>query len=52
MTAFFARRTYEPETAVDLVAETFASAFESRTVFEAAATMKPSRGSTGSRATS
>jgi RNA polymerase sigma factor (sigma-70 family) len=33
MTAFFARRTYDPETAVDLVAETFASAFESRTRF-------------------
>jgi RNA polymerase sigma factor (sigma-70 family) len=33
MVAFFARRTYDPETAVDLVAETFASAFRSRTQF-------------------
>jgi RNA polymerase sigma factor (sigma-70 family) len=33
MTAFFARRTYDPETAVDLVAETFATAFEARASF-------------------
>jgi RNA polymerase sigma factor (sigma-70 family) len=33
MTAFFARRTYDPEAAVDLVAETFAAAFEARRSF-------------------
>jgi RNA polymerase sigma-70 factor, ECF subfamily len=33
MTAFFARRTYDPEAAVDLVAETFATAFEARRTF-------------------
>jgi DNA-directed RNA polymerase specialized sigma24 family protein len=29
----FARRTYDPEAAVDLVAETFATAFEARRTF-------------------
>jgi RNA polymerase sigma factor (sigma-70 family) len=33
MLTFFARRTYDPETAVDLVAETFAAAFASRHQF-------------------
>jgi len=33
MTAFFARRTYDPEAAVDLLAETFAAAFEDRKSF-------------------
>jgi RNA polymerase sigma-70 factor (ECF subfamily) len=33
MTAFFARRTYDPEAAVDLLAETFAVAFEDRDSF-------------------
>jgi RNA polymerase sigma factor (sigma-70 family) len=33
MTAFFARRTYDPEAAVDLLAETFATAFEDRDSF-------------------
>jgi RNA polymerase sigma-70 factor, ECF subfamily len=36
MTAFFARRTYDPETAVDLLAETFATAFEDRDSFRGA----------------
>lgn len=31
--AFFARRTYDPEAAVDLMAETFAAAFEDRGQF-------------------
>jgi RNA polymerase sigma-70 factor (ECF subfamily) len=31
--AFFARRTFEPEVAVDLLAETFAAAFEDRAQF-------------------
>lgn len=31
--AFFARRTFDPDTAVDLVAETFAVAFEDRAQF-------------------
>lgn len=30
MVAYFARRTFDPETAVDLVAETFAAAFRDR----------------------
>jgi RNA polymerase sigma-70 factor (ECF subfamily) len=33
MTALFARRTYDPEIAVDLLAETFAAAFEERDSF-------------------
>ena len=33
MLGFFMRRTYEPEAAVDLVAETFAAAFEDRRRF-------------------
>jgi RNA polymerase sigma factor (sigma-70 family) len=33
MLGFFMRRTYEPEAAVDLVAETFAAAFEDRARF-------------------
>ena len=33
MTAFFARRTYDPDAAVDLLAETFAVAFEDRDSF-------------------
>ena len=33
MVAFFARRTYDPEAAVDLVAETFAAAFRDRARF-------------------
>jgi len=36
MTAFFARRTYDPEAAVDLLAETFAVAFEDRASFRGA----------------
>jgi RNA polymerase sigma factor (sigma-70 family) len=36
MTAFFARRTYDPEAAVDLLAETFAAAFEDRASFRGA----------------
>jgi hypothetical protein len=33
MLGFFMRRTYEPEAAVDLLAETFAAAFEDRDRF-------------------
>jgi RNA polymerase sigma factor (sigma-70 family) len=36
MTAFFARRTYDPDAAVDLLAETFAAAFEDRASFRGA----------------
>ena len=32
---FFARRTFDPDAAVDLLAETFAAAFEARTQFRA-----------------
>jgi RNA polymerase sigma factor (sigma-70 family) len=36
MVGFFARRTYDPEAAVDLVAETFAAAFRDRARFRGA----------------
>jgi len=49
---FLTRRTYDPEAALDLMAETFAVAVAQRRRFPGAPTPRPADGCSGSPATS